>query len=95
MDLDEPDADEAARRSPRRLVLAVRRREPVLPDGLSPAEADVARLIFDGLSNAEVAERRGTSVRTVAKQVSAVLRKTGTQSRVELVLSLLGVDGPG
>lgn len=49
--------------------------------GLSLAEAEVARLVLDGCSNAAIAARRMTSVGTVAKQVARVYRKLGVHSR--------------
>jgi len=60
--------------------------------GLSEAEASVARLAADGRSNAEIADARGTSVRTVANQMAAVLRKLRMGSRHELMVRL-AVDG--
>ena len=39
-----------------------------------------------GLSNAEIAKRRGVSVRTVANQIAAVLHKLGVVSRRELAV---------
>jgi DNA-binding CsgD family transcriptional regulator len=53
-------------------------------DALTPAEAEVASLACAGLTNAEIAARRGASVRTVANQIAAVLRKTGAASPREL-----------
>lgn len=51
---------------------------------LTLAEAEVAALAIRGLSNAAIAEARGTSGRTVANQMAAVLRKLGIGSRREL-----------
>lgn len=48
---------------------------------LTPAELDVARLLHDGLSNAEIAAARGSALRTVANQVASILRKLGVASR--------------
>lgn len=48
---------------------------------LTPSERAVASLLAEGLSNEAIAARRGVSVRTVANQVAALLRKTGTDSR--------------
>jgi eukaryotic-like serine/threonine-protein kinase len=56
------------------------------PDGISNAEREIVRLLRSGLSNAEIARIRGTSVRTVANQVSALMRKLGAGSRLELAL---------
>lgn len=54
---------------------------PVLTD----AERDVLSRIVDGAANAEIARARGTSVRTVANQVAALLRKLGVGSRYDLI----------
>ena len=62
--------------------------------GLSPAETDVCRLIADGVSVAEIAERRGTSPTTAKNQVSTVLSKTGVRSRTELIRLILRVLPP-
>lgn len=55
-----------------------------LPDALSAAEQDICQLLLTGASNAEIAERRGTKVRTIANQVASILRKLGAASRSEL-----------
>ncbi len=52
--------------------------------GLTPAEREVARLVLEGLSNAEIARRRGRSIRTVANQVASIFAKAGAGSRREL-----------
>lgn len=51
---------------------------------LTPAERDVAALIVAGRSNAEIARARRVSVRTIANQVAAILRKMNVASRFEL-----------
>lgn len=68
---------------------------------LTKAEAEVAELAIEGKSNAEIAAARDTSVRTVANQMAAILRKLGLGSRRELAVSYVrgslcarGVDGP-
>lgn len=58
--------------------------DPLASTSLSPAEAEVARMAIDGLSNRAISRRRGTSVRTVGNQMSSVLRKLGVGSRREL-----------
>ena len=48
-------------------------------------EVDVLRLVGDGLSNQEVAERLFLSPRTVETHVASMLRKTGLETRAQLV----------
>lgn len=63
-----------------------------VPAGLlTPAEQAVADLLLRGHSNAEIAERRGVSARTVANQVARVLEKLGVGSRHALAARLLEV----
>jgi DNA-binding CsgD family transcriptional regulator len=52
--------------------------------GLTAAERDVATLAAAGLSNAAIALRRGTAIRTVANQMASILRKLRIGSRHEL-----------
>jgi len=56
---------------------------------LTAAEIDVVQDVLAGLSNAEIGERRGTALRTIANQVAAIFRKLGVSSRLELSLSVL------
>jgi len=51
---------------------------------LTDAELDVAELAARGRTNNEIAAIRGTSVRTIANQMAAILRKMGLGSRREL-----------
>ena len=51
---------------------------------LTPAEREVLEGVILGRSNREIAERRGSSLRTVANQVAALLKKHGVGSRSEL-----------
>jgi DNA-binding NarL/FixJ family response regulator len=53
------------------------------PAGLTGRQAEILRLLADGMSNAEIAERLVVSVRTVDHHVSAVLQKLGVTSRRE------------
>ena len=57
---------------------------------LTDAERDVVQLAVSGRSNAEIADVRGVSVRTVANQLAAVYGKLGVNSRSELA-SVLAV----
>ena len=49
--------------------------------GLTPRQAEVLRLLSEGLSNAEIASRLTLSERTVDHHVSAVLNKLGAANR--------------
>lgn len=51
---------------------------------LTAAEREVARMAVDGLSDAVIASRRGTSRSTVANQLRRVYQKLGIASRAEL-----------
>jgi DNA-binding CsgD family transcriptional regulator len=55
---------------------------------LTAAENDVLARILRGASNAEIARDRGTSERTVANQVHALLRKCRVGSRHQLIAKL-------
>ncbi|MBS1149735.1 MAG: hypothetical protein H6Q89_1433 [Myxococcaceae bacterium] len=55
---------------------------------VTQAEREVAEGILEGASNAQIASRRKTSVRTVANQVASILRKFAVGSRTELVARL-------
>ena len=61
--------------------MAVRSTAPVVRPKLTPAEERVLALVGVGLTNAAIARARGTSVRTVANQVSSILEKTGRPTR--------------
>jgi DNA-binding NarL/FixJ family response regulator len=62
---------------------------------LTSAEREVALLVLDGLTNAEIGVQRKTSPRTVANQVAAVFRKLGVHGRLELIRRLaLGAVPP-
>jgi len=53
--------------------------------GITAREADVLRLVADGLANKQIAARLHLSPRTVEKHVESLLRKTGARSRTGLV----------
>jgi DNA-binding CsgD family transcriptional regulator len=55
---------------------------------LRPAEREIAELLVAGCSNAEIAQRRGTSPRTVANQIARIFETLGVSSRVQLARRL-------
>jgi DNA-binding NarL/FixJ family response regulator len=67
------------------VVLRVVREPSATPASLTSSERFIFRAILDGLSNAEIALRRGRSLRTVANQVASLFRKLAISSRAELV----------
>ena len=58
--------------------------------GLTEAEAEVLRLLAEGLDNRSIAGRLGKSEKTVRNQVSVVLSKLGVQSRAQAIVRTLG-----
>lgn len=72
-----------------RLVVLSMPSVPVLPDpSLTAAENEVASDVLRGLSNAEIAQRRRRSPRTIANQLASIYRKLGLSSRSELAAAL-------
>ena len=68
-------------------VVPARRRSATLanPAGLTARQAEVLRLLDDGLTNAELAERLYLSVKTVDHHVSAILTKLDVTKRRDAV----------
>ena len=68
--------------------------EDVLGDalGLAPAEVQIARLLFEGISPKEIARLRNRSVETIRKQVRTIFAKTGARSVLDLVHLIYGID---
>jgi DNA-binding CsgD family transcriptional regulator len=62
--------------------------------GVTAREADVLRLVGEGLANKEIASRLYLSPRTVEKHVESLLRKTGARSRTQLMALLAAGAGP-
>jgi len=53
--------------------------------GITAREADVLRLVAEGLANKQIAARLHVSPRTVEKHIESLLRKTAARSRTQLV----------
>lgn len=58
---------------------------PLAEQGVTAREADVLRLLRDGLSNADIAQRLYISVRTVETHVSSLLTKLDARGRGQLI----------
>jgi DNA-binding CsgD family transcriptional regulator len=63
--------------------------------GLTPREREVAALIAEGLTNAELARRLYISKKTAAVHVSNILGKLGVASRTQVAASLREAGPPG
>lgn len=59
--------------------------DEALPDGLTPREAEVLRLIAAGRSNAEIAAALVVSDATVKTHINHVFAKTGARDRAQAV----------
>ncbi|MEZ4372296.1 MAG: LuxR C-terminal-related transcriptional regulator [Polyangiaceae bacterium] len=55
---------------------------------LTAAEKEVTELLAKGLTNAQIAQQRRASERTVANQLQSIFRKLGVSSRSELIARL-------
>lgn len=69
-----------------RVLVADDDAEPL--SALTAAERDVALAFAAGESHADIAARRGSSVRTVGNQLASVYAKLGVSSRAELIARL-------
>ncbi len=76
-------------------VISIARPDQRLALCLSRAEFAVARYLFEGLCQAQIARERSTSQRTVANQIAAVFRRLGVSGRGEFLLHLLAQPSQG
>ncbi|QUQ71597.1 helix-turn-helix transcriptional regulator [Kutzneria sp. CA-103260] len=74
-------AAEAQRRLGQRVPVPRAGRRQELPFGLSQREFEVARLVVDGRTNAQIAERLSLSLRTVETHLTRIFSKTGVPAR--------------
>jgi DNA-binding CsgD family transcriptional regulator len=79
---------ERAERELRATGERVRKRSVETTSGLTPQEAQVARLARDGLSNPEIGARLFISPHTVHYHLSKVFTKLGITSRNQLARAL-------
>jgi DNA-binding CsgD family transcriptional regulator len=76
-------------------VASMPRPDRRLHAALPPAELSVVRLLIEGQCYAEIARNRGTSVRTIANQITAVFRRLRVSGRSELLHRLFLAEGSG
>jgi len=69
-------------------TICVSRPDAELAAWLAPAEHAVIHLLIEGMSYAEIAQARQTSVRTVANQVASGFRRLDVSGRAELLCLL-------
>jgi DNA-binding CsgD family transcriptional regulator len=55
---------------------------------LTPREVEVAKLIADGLSNKEIAQRLGITLLTAKDHVHRILEKTGLPNRAAVAVAI-------
>ena len=69
-------------------TISVPRPDTALAAWLAPAEHTVISLLIEGMTYAEIAHARRTSIRTVANQVASGFRRLGVSGRAELLCLL-------
>ena len=68
---------------------------PRITRGLTPRERQVAALIADGMSNAEIAGRLVIETASARRYVSRILAKTGLRDRVQIAVAWHRGEAPG
>jgi DNA-binding CsgD family transcriptional regulator len=71
-----------------RRTIRISRPDTLLSAWLAPAEHAVIHLLIEGMTYAEIAEARSTSIRTVANQVASGFRRLDVSGRAELLCLL-------
>ena len=92
---DAMGADAFAERAQRELLATgetVRKRTADTYDALTPQEAQIARLAYEGLTNPEIGQQLFLSHRTVEWHLRKVFTKLGINSRRELTNALRGLN---
>lgn len=69
-------------------TITIARPDTLLAAWLAPAEHAVIHLLIEGMTYAEIAEARKTSIRTVANQVASGFRRLDVSGRAELLCML-------
>lgn len=82
--LPEPVLGEAESRRPSNGLRPEPAAAPAALDRLTRREAEIARLVMDGLTYREIAATLFISEKTVSSHMSNILRKTGAANRVDL-----------
>ncbi|HNQ97243.1 MAG TPA: LuxR C-terminal-related transcriptional regulator [Treponemataceae bacterium] len=86
----------AQRRNAKESTESVARRPDVLSPSvlshLSAREIEIAKLLAEGRTNAEIADTLCISTKTVETHISNIFRKTGVNNRVQLARVLLSDD---
>ena len=75
-------------------ALASQRREPAGDARLTLREREILRLIDDGLSNKEIAQRLSLQTKTVKNHVSNILAKLGVSNRAAAAAAFVGPRTP-
>ena len=92
---DAMGADAFAERAQRELLATgetVRKRTADTSEALTPQEAQIARLAYEGLTNPEIGQQLFLSHRTVEWHLRKVFSKLGINSRRELTNALRGLN---
>lgn len=76
------------------LLMEIPFASPVIPSELTPAEADVVRLLLLDMLPSDIARRRQTSTTTVRNQIRSVHKKLGVSSKPEVALRCFTARNP-